>query len=80
LLQGFIGKALAKVTATIEAEAAALAGCSVEIIDIIGLVKIAVIRNTAAKTDYYWLGAVNRWRYIMARNVPGETYQRMKRD
>ncbi len=48
--------------------------------DIIGLVKIAVIRNTAAKTDYYWLGAVNRWRYIMARNLPDDTNQRMKRD
>ncbi|KAL7500325.1 hypothetical protein ACHAWT_010491 [Skeletonema menzelii] len=70
--KNFFEKALAKVNATVEAEAAALAGCNVEIIDLLGLVKIASINNSITQTSYYFLGAVNKWRYIMAKDFPGK--------
>ncbi|KAK1737548.1 hypothetical protein QTG54_011834 [Skeletonema marinoi] len=70
--KNFLEKALAKVNATLEAEAAAFAGCNVEIIDLLGLVKLASINNSITKTSYYFLGAVNKWRYIMAKDFPGK--------
>ncbi|KAL7552245.1 hypothetical protein ACHAWF_015473 [Thalassiosira exigua] len=68
--QGFFEKAMAKVSASIEAEAAALAGCKVEIMDIMGIVKVASIQHPLTKTAYFWLGAVNKWRYVMAKDFP----------
>jgi len=70
--KNFLKKALAKVNATLEAEAAAFAGCNVEIIDLLGLVKLASINNSITKTSYYFLGAVDKWRYIMAKDFPGK--------
>ena len=63
---------MAKVNATVEAEAAALAGCNVEIIDLLGLVKFASINNSFTQTSYFFLGAVNKWRYIMSKDFPGK--------
>ena len=70
--QGFLEKALAKVGASIEAEAAALSGCRVEIMDVGGMVKIATIQHPVTRTSYFWLGAMHKWRYIMARESPIE--------
>ena len=70
--KNFLEKALAKVNATVEAEAAAFAGCNVEIIDLMGLAKIASINNSITQTSYFFLGAVNKWRYIMAKDFPGK--------
>jgi hypothetical protein len=76
--QGFLGKALAKVSASIEAEAAALAGCKVEIVDIYGIVKLASIQHPVTNITYFWLGAVNKWRYVMAKDFTNA--QRPKTD
>ena len=70
--KNFLEKAMAKVNATVEAEAAAIAGCNVEIIDLLGLVKIAAINNSVSQTSYFFLGAVHKWRYIMSKNFPGK--------
>jgi hypothetical protein len=70
--QGFLEKALAKVGASIEAEAAALAGCQVEIMDLGGIIKIATIQHPVTKTAYIWLGAMHKWRFIMAKEFPVE--------
>ena len=40
--------------------------------DLLGLVKLASINNSITKTSYYFLGAVNKWRYIMAKDFPGK--------
>jgi hypothetical protein len=72
LQKGFLEKAIAKVSASIEAEAAALAGYKVEIMDIGGVFKIASIRHPITKTAFFWLGAVHKWRYIMAKDFPTE--------
>ncbi len=40
--------------------------------DLLGLVKIASINNSITQTSYYFLGAVNKWRYIMAKDFPGK--------
>eukprot|EP00580_Thalassiosira_gravida_P016651 CAMPEP_0201666904 /NCGR_PEP_ID=MMETSP0494-20130426/10614_1 /ASSEMBLY_ACC=CAM_ASM_000839 /TAXON_ID=420259 /ORGANISM="Thalassiosira gravida, Strain GMp14c1" /LENGTH=170 /DNA_ID=CAMNT_0048146463 /DNA_START=27 /DNA_END=539 /DNA_ORIENTATION=+ len=68
--KGFFQKTMAKVSASIEAEAAALAGCKVEIMDLYGLVKVASIQHPMTKTAYFWLGAVNKWRFVMAKDFP----------
>jgi len=68
--KGFFEKMAAKVSASIEAEAAALAGCKVEIVDLYGIVKMASITHPITNTRYFWLGAVNKWRYIMAKDFP----------
>lgn len=68
--KGFFEKTLAKVRSSIEAEAAALAGCKVEIMDIWGIIKVASIQHPITKTAYFWLGAVNKWRFIMAKDLP----------
>ena len=47
-------------------------GCNVEIIDLLGLVKIAAINNSVSQTSYFFLGAVHKWRYIMSKNFPGK--------
>jgi len=70
LPQGFFQKTIAKVSASIEAEAAALAGCKVEIMDLYGIVKVASIQHPMTKTAYFWLGAVNKWRFVMAKDFP----------
>lgn len=73
--KGFFEKTLKKVTATIEAETAALAGCRVEIIDLYGLARVATIQHPLTKANYYWFGALSKWRFIMCRDV-----QHAKRD
>ena len=40
--------------------------------DLLGLVKLASINNSITKTSYYFLGAVDKWRYIMAKDFPGK--------
>jgi hypothetical protein len=70
--KGFLEKAMAKVSASIEAEAAALAGCKIEIMDIGGVLKIASIQHPITRTVFYWLGAVNKWRYITAKDFRAE--------
>jgi len=77
--KGWLEKAMAKVSASLEAEAAALAGCKVEITEFLGIVKVASIQHPITKTWYFWLGAVNKWRYIMAKDFP-EGEQRPKAD
>eukprot|EP00579_Thalassiosira_antarctica_P000986 CAMPEP_0201869406 /NCGR_PEP_ID=MMETSP0902-20130614/2930_1 /ASSEMBLY_ACC=CAM_ASM_000551 /TAXON_ID=420261 /ORGANISM="Thalassiosira antarctica, Strain CCMP982" /LENGTH=143 /DNA_ID=CAMNT_0048394905 /DNA_START=30 /DNA_END=458 /DNA_ORIENTATION=- len=52
--KGFFEKTLAKVSAAIEGEAAALAGCKVEIMDLWGIIKIASIQHPITKTAYFW--------------------------
>ena len=73
--KGFFEKTLKKVTATIEAETAALAGCRVEIIDLYGLARVATIQHPLTKANYFWFGALSKWRFIMCRDV-----QHAKRD
>ncbi|KAL3761956.1 hypothetical protein ACHAWU_010133 [Discostella pseudostelligera] len=70
--KGFLEKAMAKVSASIEAEAFALAGIKVEIMDLGGIVKIATICHPVTKTSYFWLGAVHKWRYVLARDLPAQ--------
>ena len=41
--------------------------------DVWGIVKIASIRHPITNTAYFWLGAVNKWRYIMAKDFPTES-------
>jgi len=38
--------------------------------DIWGIIKVAYIRHPITKTAYFWLGAVNKWRYMMAKDFP----------
>ena len=40
--------------------------------DIYGIVKIASIKHPITNTVYIWLGAVNKWRYIMAKDTAAE--------
>ncbi|KAL9188015.1 hypothetical protein ACHAXT_006393 [Thalassiosira profunda] len=68
--KGFIEKAMAKAAASLEAEAAVFAGCKVEILDLYGFIKVASIQHPITKTAYFWLGAVNKWRYVMAKDIP----------
>lgn len=70
--KGFLEKAIAKVSASLEAEAAAFAGCKIEIMDIGGVFKIASIQHPITKTAFFWLGAVNKWRYISSKDFPPE--------
>ncbi len=92
---------MAKVSASLEAEAVALAGYKIEIVvslhvmmkisraaipssscidtdslshhkDLGGIVKIASICHPLTKTSYFWLGAVHKWRYILAKDMPDE--------
>ena len=63
---------MAKVSASIEAEAAALAGCKVEMMEVGGVFKIASIQHPVTRTVYFWLGAMHKWRYIMAKEYPVE--------
>jgi len=70
--KGFLEKAMAKVSASLEAEAAAFAGCKIEIMDIFGIVKIASIKHPITNTVYIWLGAKSKWRYIMAKDTAAE--------
>lgn len=76
--KGFFEKAFAKVSASIEAEAAALAGCKEEMVDIYGLVKVASIQHPITNTTYFWLGAVNKWRYVMARDASGAAHVKVE--
>eukprot|EP00804_Cyclotella_cryptica_P010546 CCRYP_016321-RA/>CCRYP_016321-RA protein AED:0.44 eAED:0.44 QI:185/1/1/1/1/1/3/421/180 len=75
--KNFLQKTIAKVNATIQAETDAFVGCKVEIVDLMGLLKIASILSPTSNKYYYWLGAVNKWRYLMTRDVP---VQESKRD
>ncbi|KAL3809673.1 hypothetical protein ACHAXA_004224 [Cyclostephanos tholiformis] len=70
--KGFLEKAIAKVSASIEAEAAVFAGCKVEILDVGGVFKIASVQHPITKTVFFWLGAVNKWRYITANDFPAQ--------
>jgi hypothetical protein len=65
-------KAMAKVRASIEAEAAAFAGCNVEIMDIGGVFKIASIQHPITKTAFFWLGAMHKWRFITTKDFPAQ--------
>lgn len=45
---------------------------AMEIKDIMGCVKVASIMSQTQGKYYYWLGAVHKWRYLFARDVPVE--------
>ena len=36
-----------------------------------GLVTVASIEHPLTKTTYFWLGAVHKWRFVLARGPPG---------
>lgn len=46
--------------------------------DILGLIKVASVNDPITKTSYFWLGAISKWRYVMARDIPSEEHT--KRD
>jgi hypothetical protein len=48
--------------------------------DLMGLVKVAAIMSQSTNKYYYWLGAVNKWRYLLARDVPVPFHKQTKKD
>lgn len=74
--KGFLGKAMTKLSTSIEAEAAALAAVRVEMLNVGGVFKIASIQDPFTKKVYFWLGAIHKWRFIVAKYDPIERTKR----
>lgn len=77
--KGFFSKVVSNVSAAIETTAATGLGYTVEMIDVVGVFRVAIVRSPTLKKDYYWLGAINRWRFLYEREHPSEAVQEGRR-
>jgi len=68
--RGFLGKTLAKVTATVTAELATGLGYEETLTPFAGAATLATLRVPAANMDLYWIGAFGKWRYLYQQEIP----------
>ena len=72
MLEFFVGIAPCRLVIFLDSSLKSHVYCSLSAKDLLGLIKIASINNSITQTSYYFLGAVNKWRYIMAKDFPGK--------
>lgn len=68
--KGFLEEMAARVAASVTAELATFPGYELEMTSLGGAGWLADVRVPSAKTQCYWVGAFNKWYYLMSFEIP----------
>lgn len=65
----WLSRTVARVTASVAAEAATALGYEVSFFSIAGICTVATVDVPISNKEFYWVGAFGSWRYIMQKDV-----------
>jgi len=68
---GFLSETFARINASVQTEMATGMGYEVTMIQMAGAAYLACVRVPSYKTDFYFLGAIDRWYYLYANQLEG---------
>ncbi|KAL9187429.1 hypothetical protein ACHAXT_001532 [Thalassiosira profunda] len=69
--KGFFEQGLNRIAASVTTELATSLGYEMSMTDCLGAAKLATLKVPLAGQEFYWLGVMNKWRYVGSREIPG---------
>ena len=69
--KGFFEQGLNRIAASVTTELATSLGYEMSMTDCLGAAKMATLKVPLAGQEFYWLGVMNKWRYVGSREIPG---------
>mmetsp|Transcript_47311 Transcript_47311/g.143274 ORF Transcript_47311/g.143274 Transcript_47311/m.143274 type:complete len:310 (-) Transcript_47311:179-1108(-) len=66
----WLSKSIARVAASVGTELATSLGYEVCLNNILGACTVATVRVPSTEMDFYWIGALGKWYYLMQRQIP----------
>jgi len=67
--KSWVEKNLNRIAASISTELATSLGYEVRVTDYFGVARVSAVKVPVAGYEYYWIGIINRWQYIGAREL-----------
>ena len=69
--KGFFEQGFNRLAASVTTELATSLGYEIQQTDYFGACRLACVKVAVAGYEYYWIGLMNKWRYIGQREIPG---------
>lgn len=67
--RGFLSETLARIQATVATEIATIPGYEIQMTEFGGVAILAIARVPSVETEYYWVGAANKWWFIFPKSM-----------